>query len=200
MRGTPSPGSKPWYAQFWPWVLIGLPAISVVFSVATLVVAIRNGDSLVRDDWYTRGLAINRDLGRAEAAVRLGVGATVNVDAARDELVVTLEGMRCGACVWLIEEALRRRPGVRDIAVNLASARAELAWEEGTTRLSELLAELARLGYQARPYRPDWEETARREEYHAALWRLGLSGLGAMQVMMYAVALYAGALEGMRDA
>jgi len=92
MRGTPSPGSKPWYAQFWPWVLIGLPVISVVFSVATLVVAIRNGDSLVRDDWYTRGLAINRDLGRAEAAVRLGVGATVNVDAARDELVVTLEG------------------------------------------------------------------------------------------------------------
>ena len=113
---------------------------------------------------------------------------------------LALEGMRCGACVWLIEEALRRRPGVRDIAVNLASARAELAWDEGATSLSALLTELARLGYQARPYRPDWEETARREEYRAALWRLGLSGLGAMQVMMYAVALYAGALEGMHDA
>lgn len=112
---------------------------------------------------------------------------------------LSLDGVRCGACVWLIEEALRRRPGVRDVAVNAVSARAEIAWDGGATRLSAILAELARLGYEARPYRPDWEEQARRDEYHAALRRLGLAGLGAMQVMMYAVALYAGALEGMSD-
>ncbi len=110
---------------------------------------------------------------------------------------LSVDGLRCGACVWLIEEALRRRPGVRDVAVNLASARAEIAWDEDATRLGTILAELARLGYRGRPYRPDWEEQARQEEYRAALWRLGLAGLGAMQVMMYAVALYAGALEGM---
>ncbi len=112
---------------------------------------------------------------------------------------LSVDGIRCGACVWLIEEALRRRPGVRDVAVNAASARAEIAWDAEATRLGAILGELARLGYTARPYRPDWEEDARAVEFRAALWRLGLAGLGAMQVMMYAVALYAGALEGMAD-
>jgi len=112
---------------------------------------------------------------------------------------LSVDGIRCGACVWLIEEALRRRPGIRDVAVNAASARAEIAWDAETIRLGAILEELARLGYTARPYRPDWEEAARHAEFRAALWRLGLAGLGAMQVMMYAVALYAGALEGMAD-
>jgi hypothetical protein len=39
--------SKPWYRQFWPWFLIGLPAISVVFSFATLYIAVRDADEVV---------------------------------------------------------------------------------------------------------------------------------------------------------
>jgi hypothetical protein len=81
---------RPWYTQFWPWFLIGLPAVSVVVSVTALVLAIGHADSLVSDDWYKRGLAVNRDLGRAEAAARLGLGATMRVDGPRAELVVTL--------------------------------------------------------------------------------------------------------------
>ena len=114
-------------------------------------------------------------------------------------VTLAVEGMRCGACVWLLEGRLRRVPGVREIAVNLAAARAELAWDEHATTLGTVLGELMRLGYRGRPYRPDWEEDARQAEYRAALWRLAVAGLGAMQVMMYAVGLYAGAVQGMEE-
>lgn len=110
---------------------------------------------------------------------------------------LALDGLRCGACVWLVEEHLRRQPGVRDVAVNLASARAEVGWDADAVPLSTLLGEVARLGYRPRPYRPDWEEAARQAEYRGALWRLAVAGLGAMQAMMYAVGLYAGALQDM---
>jgi Cu2+-exporting ATPase len=110
---------------------------------------------------------------------------------------LAMNGMRCAACVWLIERHLRRQPGVTDIVINLGSERAQLSWRDGETRLSTLLREIARLGYGAHPYRPDWQEAARHEEFRAALRRLAVAGIGAMQVMMFAAALYAGALQGM---
>jgi Cu2+-exporting ATPase len=112
---------------------------------------------------------------------------------------LAVEGLRCGACVWLLEQRLGALPGVREVGVNLGSARAEVAWDAAVTAPSALLAEVARLGYRARPYRPGHEEGTRQAEYRAALWRLGVAGLGAMQVMMYAVGLYAGALQGMEE-
>ncbi len=91
MRPATAALGAPWYGQFWPWVLIGLPAVSVAVSVLTLVLALGAADSVVGDDWYKRGLAINQDLGRTAAAARLGIAATVAIDPARDALVVTLD-------------------------------------------------------------------------------------------------------------
>ncbi|MFN2426460.1 MAG: heavy metal translocating P-type ATPase [Candidatus Binatia bacterium] len=114
-------------------------------------------------------------------------------------VTLSIEGMRCAACVWLLERHLRAQPGVLEARVNLGAGRAEVSWNDAETRLSALLTEVARLGYAARPYRPDWQEAARRDEYRSALRRLVVAGLGAMQVMMYGVGLYAGALEGMGE-
>ncbi len=110
-----------------------------------------------------------------------------------------LEGMRCAACVWLIERHLRAQPGVVEATVNLGSERARVRWHPEEFPLSRLLHEIQRLGYKAKPYRPDWQETARREEYRAGLRRLLVAGLGTMQVMMYAVALYSGVWHGIES-
>jgi len=85
------PGA-PWYRQFWPWFLLALPAASVVGGVLTLVIAVRNADSVVRDDWYKSGLAINADLARERIAADLGIVATVVLDERRGEIRVGLGG------------------------------------------------------------------------------------------------------------
>jgi hypothetical protein len=89
---TSGPAGRPWYVQLWPWVLIGLPAVSVAVSVTALVLALASPDPVVGDDWYKRGLAINRDLDRAAAAARRGIVATVAVDADTRQLSVALDG------------------------------------------------------------------------------------------------------------
>lgn len=107
-----------------------------------------------------------------------------------------VEGVRCAACGWLIERSLEHLPGVREIRVNPATARARLVWEPAVLPLSGALGVLSRLGYQPHPGGAGAADLAQRER-RDALKRLAVAGLGMMQVMMYAVALYVGAFQDM---
>ncbi|GGB89994.1 cation-transporting P-type ATPase [Marinobacterium zhoushanense] len=112
-------------------------------------------------------------------------------DATREALLV-IEGITCAACVWLLEHHLKKQPGVTDASVNLTTHRARLNWDDSETKLSTLLAEVDRIGYQAHPYQPNSEEQLLARERKRAVRRLGVAGVGTMQVMMLAAALYAG--------
>ena len=63
----------PWYRQPWPWFLISLPAVAVVGSLATAVLAIRTSDEVVAADYYKRGLSINDEIARIDRAAALGL-------------------------------------------------------------------------------------------------------------------------------
>ncbi len=51
--------NTPWYKQFWPWFLIAVPLITLVMGGVLLKLAISTEDSLVVDDYYKEGKAIN---------------------------------------------------------------------------------------------------------------------------------------------
>ena len=106
------------------------------------------------------------------------------------EITVLSDGMHCAACAWLIDRALQRDPGVLETSANAVTGRIRIAWDPQRAPLSRLLARLAALGY--RPYLAAGEERERerRRERNRALLRIGLAGLGAMQAMMFAEALY----------
>ncbi len=104
-----------------------------------------------------------------------------------------LQGVRCAACSWLIENALGPTPGLRSIHVDPLTSRASLHWDPKAVALSDILAQLARLGYTPLPFTQDSADLAATHERRTALRRLVIAGLGMMQVMSFAVALYAGA-------
>lgn len=106
------------------------------------------------------------------------------------EAALLLDGVRCTACLWLIEESLKRLDGVCGVQVNYVTRRATLAWRETDTKLSHIVARLSVLGYGAHPYLPQQIDDARRSEKRRWLWRLFVAGFGMMQVMMYAVPAY----------
>lgn len=53
----------------WPWLLAAGPAVVVVASLATAVIAASTSDGLVADDYYKLGLTINRRLPAATASM-----------------------------------------------------------------------------------------------------------------------------------
>ena len=113
------------------------------------------------------------------------------------EVCVLVQGLRCAACSWLIDRAVREVPGVVDVEVNVPAKRVQLTWRPAEVSLGALLDRLARLGYAPHPLNAESLDALNRAEGRSALKRLVVAGLGMMQSMMYAVALYAGAFEGM---
>ena len=101
-----------------------------------------------------------------------------------------LDGIRCAACLWLIEQTLRRLPGVLQASVNYTTRRAQVAWDPARIRLSAIIGALRAVGYDAYPYDPQRQSLLERDARRQALWRLFVAGFGAMQVMMYAFPAY----------
>ncbi|GMQ88854.1 MAG: heavy metal translocating P-type ATPase [Gammaproteobacteria bacterium] len=116
------------------------------------------------------------------------------------EASLILEGIVCAACVWLNERHVKALPGVLDFAVNYSTHRARVRWDNQRIKLSEILEAISAIGYHAHPFDPGRQEQLYKQEKKQALYRLAVAGLGMVQVMMLAVALYAGADEGMSDA
>lgn len=107
-----------------------------------------------------------------------------------NEASLILEHVRCAACLWLIEQVLRRHPGVTHASVNYATQRAQVRWDAARTSLASIVAAIRSVGYDACPYDPRTQDEVERRERRAALWRLFVAGFGAMQVMMYAFPAY----------
>ncbi|MGB6189327.1 MAG: heavy metal translocating P-type ATPase metal-binding domain-containing protein, partial [Aeromonas molluscorum] len=106
------------------------------------------------------------------------------------EIQLSVEGLSCAACAWLIERHLNTLPGVRYIVVNSTTHRARIKWDPLQLSLSDILKGFARIGYRAYPFQTHQQEALYAREVKSYLYRMGLAGLGSMQVMMCAVALY----------
>lgn len=111
-----------------------------------------------------------------------------------------LEGITCAACIWLNERHLKQLPGVKEANVNYASHRARVTWDDSAIKLSVILAEIRKLGYQAHPFNAQQQESLRKQSRKIEFRRMAVAGLSTGQVMMLAVALYAGAAQGMEVA
>lgn len=82
----------PWYKQFWPWFMVGILVFAVVIGLGLLFISLAYQDSMVRDNYYKEGRAINMHLGRDQLASDLGLAAAFTVDDLTGEISLTLTG------------------------------------------------------------------------------------------------------------
>lgn len=106
------------------------------------------------------------------------------------EITLTVEGITCAACAWLIEKQLRFIPGLVFINVNTTLHRTVIRWDNQQLKLSTILKEIQKVGYKAYPFQVNQQELFYKKLSKSYLQRLGLAGLATMQVMMFAIALY----------
>ncbi|PRC93483.1 heavy metal translocating P-type ATPase [Solimicrobium silvestre] len=115
------------------------------------------------------------------------------------EATFSIEGIRCAACVWLIERRMARLPGMRSADMNVATGRLSACWNRAVCKPSDILRTLREIGYVAYPFDAarygEQLELARKKLFR----RMFIAGLSMMQVMMYALPIYM-ASDGTMDA
>ncbi|MFS2130886.1 heavy metal translocating P-type ATPase [Telluria sp. Tellsp131] len=142
---------------------------------------------------------------RTEFAARIGDDAGLAALRAYDDavdgddVVFTIEGMRCAACVWLIERRMNALPGVTDALLNVATERLRVRRDPAVAKASDIIAALRAIGYTAYPLDAERQAAHLERERKTLFRRLFVAGMAMMQVMMYAVPVYL-ATDGTMDA
>ncbi|CAL61805.1 Cation transporting P-type ATPase, probable copper-exporting copA-like [Herminiimonas arsenicoxydans] len=119
------------------------------------------------------------------------------------EATLSIEGIRCAACVWLIERRLARLPGLQAVNLNVATERLYVRWQKELCKPSDVLQAVRDIGYAAYPYDASRHDAQLRRASRTLSRQLFVAGLSMMQVMMYAVPAYIshdGTLESDMDA
>ncbi len=81
---------KPWYKEFYVWLLILFPTLAVIGGIVTTILAVQSNDGLVVDDYYKHGLEINRTLERDQNALDYQLNVDIILNQELEEVVMVL--------------------------------------------------------------------------------------------------------------
>lgn len=113
-------------------------------------------------------------------------------DARLTRVTFHLPAIHCVACVWLLENLFRLRPGLGQSQVNFPRKEIALAFDPAQVKLSEVVTLLAALGYE-----PELKLSALDAKPHGRvarrLWiQLGLAGFAFGNIMLFSISAYLG--------
>ncbi len=109
---------------------------------------------------------------------------------------LAVEGLHCGACVWLIERMAMMSPGWHEARVSLNDHSVEVTYDPQQTQLPEIAARLSRIGYRVTPWVEGSSSERYRQESRQRLVQIAIAGFCAMNAMWLAVGIYAGEHSG----
>jgi len=135
------------------------------------------------------------------AVVKSNVSEELFIDAVFEtdtgyEVNLALSGIRCAACIWLIETYLSKAEGIESIRVNYATHKAKIRWTKGVITLREVIDRISSIGYCPLPISESGTATIYEKEKKDYFFRFSIGAFFSMQLMIYTVALYAGYFQG----
>ena len=104
------------------------------------------------------------------------------------ELPLSIQGISCAGCVWLIERLFQQQPGARDIEVNAPLGQLRLRWIPGEFSAADFARKLQAFGYLLGP--PG--DTQAVPESRGLVKRIGLCAAFSMNIMLFAFPAYFG--------
>jgi P-type Cu2+ transporter len=115
------------------------------------------------------------------------------------ELTLAIDGLQCGACVWLIESVLAREPAVQVGRVNMTTRRLRLVWRGAADHAEHLVNRIECLGYRLVPFDTAMLAAAQDRTGRALLRALAVAGFAAGNVMLISIGIWAGDRAGLLD-
>ena len=121
----------------------------------------------------------------------------VTEPAGQHSLTLAVDGLQCGACVWLIESVLGQDAALSKGRVNMTTRRLQLAWSGDASIAQRLVAKVEALGYRLVPFDAAYLKAAADRTGRDLVRALAVAGFAAGNVMMFSAAIWAGLVQGM---
>ncbi len=120
----------------------------------------------------------------------------VEVDGEFSEISLSMAGITCAACIWLLEKEISKQFNIDFFTINHSSHKARLRWKHSLTKLSDILILIRKLGYKAFPFEEGLARELAEKEKKTTIFRIAIAGIASMQNMMFALPLYLGFYSG----
>lgn len=113
-------------------------------------------------------------------------------DARLTRVTFTIPAIHCIACVWLLENLFRLKPGRGPSQVNFPRKEVAIARDTAGVRLSEVVALLASLGYEPELKLSALDAKPRGRGARRLWMQLGLAGCAFGNLMLFSISVYLG--------
>ncbi len=108
------------------------------------------------------------------------------------KITFRIPSIHCIACVWLLENLFRFKPGIGRSQVNFPRKELALSFENKQVRLSEIVALLASLGYEPELKLSDLESAPVNPAARRLWLQLGVAGFAFGNIMLFSISSYLG--------
>jgi Cu+-exporting ATPase len=120
-------------------------------------------------------------------------------DDGMSEIHLIIEGIHCSACVWLNEKVLYEKDGIYEASINYTNNKAKIIWDRDKLKLSDIINIIRAIGYNAYPYDTALEEKFSAKSKRDYFVKMIIAIFATMNIMMLAIAKYAGFFSGIDD-
>jgi len=108
------------------------------------------------------------------------------------ELTLAVDGLQCGACVWLIESVLAKEPNVLAGRVNMTTRRLRLGWHGTDADADRLVGRIEALGYRLVPFNVSALAATQDRTGRMLMRSMAIAGFAAGNVMLISIGIWAG--------
>ena len=120
--------TKPWYRHFWAWFVLAIPGAAVVMGISLVYVASQNKVSMVKDDYYKEGKAINQRIDKLKQAIALGLTAELNFSRETGDFIVKIPQLQDTGPATLQLALIHPTLEARDEIITLTRAPGNAYW------------------------------------------------------------------------
>ncbi len=106
------------------------------------------------------------------------------------EIVLALDGLHCAACVWLIENLLKKEEKVYFVRINLTKKYLKLRWSGEKQDINQIILPIIRIGYKVFLFDEEFIEEQEKRSGSDLIKRLAVAGFGAGNIMLISIILW----------
>lgn len=106
------------------------------------------------------------------------------------EIFVNIQGIHCGACIWLIETILKKDPNIISSRINLTQKTLFLKWRNKLDNFYQIIDKITKIGYKILPIDKEIIAQNQNQEDKSLLLSLAIAGFGAGNLMLLSFGLW----------